>query len=90
LWRVFSAPPPKLADSAIVCRCEEITSARLRAEIRAGLTSLPALKKATRAGMGSCQGRFCAATIARLCHDTPGPDGFAAPARRCARFRSHR
>jgi D-hydroxyproline dehydrogenase subunit alpha len=79
LWRVFAAPPVQLDDAAIVCRCEEVTAARLRAEIAAGLTSLPALKKATRAGMGRCQGRFCAATVARLCPDAPESEGFAAP-----------
>jgi D-hydroxyproline dehydrogenase subunit alpha len=79
LWRVFAAPPVAIADSAIVCRCEEITASRLRAEIAAGLTSLPALKKATRAGMGRCQGRFCAATIARMCPGSVEPEGFAAP-----------
>ncbi len=79
LWRVFAAPPVAIADDAVVCRCEEITASRLRAEIAAGLTSLPALKKATRAGMGRCQGRFCASTIARLCPTAAGPEGFAAP-----------
>jgi D-hydroxyproline dehydrogenase subunit alpha len=79
LWRVYDAPPVAIADDTIVCRCEEVTAARLRAEIAAGLTSLPALKKATRAGMGRCQGRFCAATIARLCPAAPGAEDFAAP-----------
>ncbi len=79
LWRLFAAPPIAIADEAIVCRCEEITAARLRAEITAGLTSLPALKKATRAGMGRCQGRFCAATIARMCPSVAQPEAFAAP-----------
>ncbi|HEY0182641.1 MAG TPA: FAD-dependent oxidoreductase [Rhodopila sp.] len=79
LWRVFAAPPLPIADATVVCRCEEVSAGRLRAEIAAGLTSLPALKKATRAGMGRCQGRFCAATIARMGPAAPGPDGFAAP-----------
>jgi glycine/D-amino acid oxidase-like deaminating enzyme len=82
LWRMFRAPPPhldSLPDATIVCRCEEITAGRLRAELAGGLTSLPALKKATRAGMGRCQGRFCAATIARLCPDAPDDWSFAAP-----------
>ncbi len=79
LWQVFAAPAVAIADETIVCRCEEITASRLRTEITAGLTSLPALKKATRAGMGRCQGRFCAATIARLCPAGAAPDGFAAP-----------
>jgi glycine/D-amino acid oxidase-like deaminating enzyme len=82
LWRLFRSPAPlvaELPDAAIVCRCEEVTAGRLRAELGAGLISLPALKKATRAGMGRCQGRFCAATIARLCPDAPDDWSFAAP-----------
>jgi glycine/D-amino acid oxidase-like deaminating enzyme len=79
LWRVYAAPPPTIADATMVCRCEEVTAAWLRAEIASGLTSLPALKKATRAGMGRCQGRFCAATIARMCPGVPESEGFAAP-----------
>ena len=81
LWRVFRPPrsPAALADATIVCRCEEVTAGRLRQELAGGLTSLPALKKATRAGMGRCQGRFCSATIARLCPDAPDDFAFAAP-----------
>ena len=87
LWRLFAAPACRpIADDTIVCRCEEVTAGRLRAEIAAGLTSLPALKKATRAGMGRCQGRFCAATIARHVSRRP-PNRTPSPprARRCAR-----
>jgi glycine/D-amino acid oxidase-like deaminating enzyme len=82
LWRVFPTPPVdpgSIADATIVCRCEEVTAGMLRAEIAAGLHSLAALKKATRAGMGRCQGRFCASTVARLCPGVPEADGFAAP-----------
>jgi glycine/D-amino acid oxidase-like deaminating enzyme len=82
LWRVFPLPPVdpgSIADATIVCRCEEVTAGALRAELAAGLHSLPALKKATRAGMGRCQGRFCAATVARMCPGSSEPDDFAAP-----------
>jgi glycine/D-amino acid oxidase-like deaminating enzyme len=82
LWRVFPLPPvdpASIANETIVCRCEEVTAGRLRAELAAGLTSLPALKKATRAGMGRCQGRFCSATVAKLCPGEAEPEGFAAP-----------
>ena len=79
LWRVFAAAPVEIADETIVCRCEDVSAATLRAEIASGVTSLPALKKATRAGMGRCQGRFCAVTIARMCPAAAGSDGFAAP-----------
>ena len=71
LWRVFAAPPPAMPDDeTIVCRCEEVTAGRLRAELPQA-DSLPALKRATRAGMGPCQGRFCAATVLELCQDLP-------------------
>jgi len=82
LWRLFRPPAlhlDSLPDATIVCRCEEVSAGRLRAELAAGLISLPALKKATRAGMGRCQGRFCAATIARLCPEAPDDWSFAAP-----------
>ncbi|HTN10035.1 MAG TPA: FAD-dependent oxidoreductase, partial [Acetobacteraceae bacterium] len=80
LWALFPPPPPdEIADATIVCRCEEVTAGRLRREIAGGLVSIAALKKATRAGMGRCQGRFCAASIARLCPDAPQADAFAAP-----------
>ncbi len=79
LWQVFAAPPREVPDETIVCRCEEVTASRLRQEMAAGLTSVAALKKATRAGMGRCQGRFCAATIAAMCPQAPDAEGFAAP-----------
>jgi glycine/D-amino acid oxidase-like deaminating enzyme len=85
LWALFGPAPwvPKpwtlATDETVVCRCEEVTAGRIRAETEAGLASVAALKKATRAGMGPCQGRFCAATIARLCPDAPAEAAFAAP-----------
>ena len=80
LWTMFLPPAPDpIADDTIVCRCEDVTAGRLRAEIAGGLVSIAALKKATRAGMGRCQGRFCAGSIARLCPDTPAAESFAAP-----------
>jgi glycine/D-amino acid oxidase-like deaminating enzyme len=82
LWTLFPPPrlrPGTLTDETVVCRCEDVTAGRLRQELANGLTSLPALKKATRAGMGRCQGRFCAATVARLCPDAPDEFAFAAP-----------
>jgi glycine/D-amino acid oxidase-like deaminating enzyme len=90
LWRVFAPPAfdaTEVTDATIVCRCEEVTAGQLRQEIAGGLGSVAALKKATRAGMGRCQGRFCAATVARLAPGLPDAVGgglvdewaFAAP-----------
>ena len=81
LWRLFAAPPfdvAAIADTTIVCRCEEVTAGTLRREQARGVRSLAGLKKATRAGMGRCQGRLCGATVARLCGVTEEA-GFAAP-----------
>ena len=65
LWRLFEAPPfdpGAIDDSAIVCRCEEVTAGELRRLIAAGHDSPAALKRACRVGMGRCQGRYCAAS----------------------------
>jgi glycine/D-amino acid oxidase-like deaminating enzyme len=78
LWRLFEVPgfdAASLDDSTIVCRCEEVTAGALR---RAGAVSLAALKKATRAGMGRCQGRMCGATVARFANAIED-DAWAAP-----------
>jgi len=81
LWRFFSVPEfdaRAIADSTLVCRCEEVTAGQIRGAQADGAGSTGALKKATRAGMGRCQGRMCGATIARL---TGGIEetGWAAP-----------
>jgi D-hydroxyproline dehydrogenase subunit alpha len=82
LWRIYSPSPfdaAALADGITVCRCEEVTAGRLRTEIAHGATSLAALKRATRAGMGPCQGRFCAAIVVRFCAGRTEPLAFAFP-----------
>src|SRR3984957_12043672 len=82
LWTLFQPirlRPGSVPDETIVCRCEEVSAGRIRHELANGLASIAALKKATRAGMGRCQGRFCAATIARLFPDAPDDWSFAAP-----------
>jgi len=45
----------------IVCRCEQVTEAEIRAAIRrpVGARTVDAVKRRTRAGMGRCQGGFC-------------------------------
>jgi glycine/D-amino acid oxidase-like deaminating enzyme len=82
LWRLFHAPPldvAAIADEAIVCRCEEVTAGTLRGLIAAGHDSPASLKRACRAGMGRCQGRYCAAIVARMTNDTVSEFGLFAP-----------
>ena len=50
----------------ILCRCEEITEREVREAIEAGCRTVDEIKRATRAGMGPCQGRTCARLIERI------------------------
>lgn len=82
LWRLFEAAPQQAAaidSAAIVCRCEEVNAGMMREAMKAGHNTPAALKRATRAGMGRCQGRYCAPLIARLCSGEPGEFDLFAP-----------
>ncbi|HSX73730.1 MAG TPA: FAD/NAD(P)-binding oxidoreductase [Sphingobium sp.] len=79
-----AAFPPGLAanlpdDATIVCRCEEITAGALRAAIRDGAREMNLVRGLLRCGMGACQGRSCAATLARLLAEA-NPDRPVSPA----------
>ena len=55
----------------IICRCEEITEGQILDAIERGDTTLDAVKRRTRSGMGLCQGKTCARLVARLiCEQT--------------------
>lgn len=60
----IAATPPE--DSTLVCRCEEISAGSIRAAIRAGANDMNLLRGTLRCGMGLCQGRNCAVSVARL------------------------
>ncbi|HPJ01965.1 MAG TPA: NAD(P)/FAD-dependent oxidoreductase [Candidatus Limiplasma sp.] len=53
---------------AVVCRCEHITEAEIRAAIRrpVGATTVDGVKRRTRAGMGRCQGGFCSPRVMEI------------------------
>jgi len=56
-----------LTPETIVCRCEEVTLGTVDEAIaRRGACDLRSAKLTTRCGMGHCQGRLCAPTIAAL------------------------
>lgn len=52
----------------LVCRCEMVTEAEIRAAIRrpVGATTIDGVKRRTRAGMGRCQGGFCSPRVAEI------------------------
>ncbi len=64
-----------IAPETPVCRCEEVTRATVDACLAEGVQRLDTLKRITRAGMGFCQGRFCAPTLHLLAtrHADTGP-----------------
>lgn len=59
------------SDSAwgrIVCRCEKVTEAEIVSAIHSPLkaTTVDAVKRRTRAGMGRCQGGFCGPKVMQI------------------------
>ena len=69
LWRMHDiAPRPvgHLPDDTIVCRCEELALGSLRAGLAERPGHVGTLKRATRVGMGRCQGRYCGPVAARM------------------------
>lgn len=63
---LYAPRPPTLDDSTIVCRCEEVTAARIREAVDLGCLGLNQLKAFTRCGMGPCQGRMCGLAAAEV------------------------
>lgn len=69
LWQLYRAPrlATELATpETFICRCEEVTLSKIAAELDGGCSSVAALKRCTRSGMGGCQGRYCEPVLAAL------------------------
>ena len=69
LWRLHDVAPrplPLAEDETIVCRCEEVSLARLKRALDENPGHVGDLKRSTRLGMGRCQGRYCGPPAARL------------------------
>lgn len=85
LWKLFKAVPlsaPLATAETLLCRCESISHGDITAMIAGGITDIGSLKRASRAGMGRCQGRYCGpllmAALAEATGRAPGEDdGFA-------------
>ena len=58
----------------IICRCETVTEAEIRAAIRrpVGARTIDGIKRRTRAGMGRCQGGFCSPRVAAILSEELG------------------
>jgi NADPH-dependent 2,4-dienoyl-CoA reductase/sulfur reductase-like enzyme len=62
---------PRLTDQlaepeTLICRCEGVSLAAAEAAFAHGTESIGAVKRVTRAGMGRCQGRYCAPVLAEI------------------------
>jgi D-hydroxyproline dehydrogenase subunit alpha len=77
LWELYAspAPPDGVPDAdTLLCRCEEVSRGTIDAVLDGGCRTLGDLKRRTRAGMGRCQGRYCAPLLAeRLARHTGQP-----------------
>ncbi len=80
LWELYRSP--RLLDQlatadTIVCRCEDVTEGEIAAACKPWIAAAGPLKRATRAGMGKCQGRYCSPIVveaaARCAGTEPGP-----------------
>jgi NADPH-dependent 2,4-dienoyl-CoA reductase/sulfur reductase-like enzyme len=56
----------------VVCRCEGLTAADIRAAAAQGSLGPDQLKAYSRAGMGPCKGQMCGVTVAGLLADAQG------------------
>lgn len=82
LWRMYRAPARRLGhvpDETVICRCEETTFGDVRQALRQGLGDAGAVKRATRLGMGPCQGRYCRPLFEALLSEisSKSPDEFS-------------
>jgi D-hydroxyproline dehydrogenase subunit alpha len=68
LWSLFAqnggaaSPTP----ATLICRCEQVSRQRIEDVLAEGAASIGEVKRQTRAGMGRCQGRYCAMSIAMM------------------------
>jgi thioredoxin reductase len=82
LAQAYKAPPLDIArvpDETMICRCEEVRFGDARAALADGHGTAGAAKRATRIGMGPCQGRYCRPLLEALISAAGGqaPDEFS-------------
>ena len=67
LWSLYRGPRLDLAaGDTLVCRCENVARSAIEAAVAERIQHVGAIKRATRAGMGGCQGRYCGVVAAGL------------------------
>ena len=71
------AKQPEGAGTRPICRCEEIALEAVEQAIAEGARTLDDVKRRTRAGMGLCQGIYCAPELADVLAVRTGVDAGA-------------
>ena len=66
LFELNNNAMPRIDDSTLVCRCENVTWGDVLKSWDDGAQNLQAVKYWTRLGMGRCQGRICGVAVSRL------------------------
>lgn len=62
----------KTEEDVIVCRCQEVTKRDIIKAIEEGCHTVNEIKRATRAGMGLCQGRTCTRIVSKILAEVMG------------------
>ncbi len=65
-WELDALAARDPAYAHLVCRCEGVSEAEVVEAVRKGHATLDGVKYYTRAGMGRCQGGFCAYRVMRI------------------------
>ncbi len=68
-----TVPDESHGGDPIICRCERVSSSRIKAEIKNGTSDLNELKASLRCGMGSCGGKTCTTLIERMVNTEGDP-----------------
>jgi NADPH-dependent 2,4-dienoyl-CoA reductase/sulfur reductase-like enzyme len=70
LHQLYAVPPgwiEWLTPNTVICRCEEVSYARVKEAItQSGAGDAKTVKNLTRCGMGFCQGRICGSNVAAI------------------------
>lgn len=64
----------KVPDETLICRCEEVSAADIRATVNEGHWEINRVKAMCRVGMGRCQGRMCGLAATELVAHCSGRD----------------
>jgi D-hydroxyproline dehydrogenase subunit alpha len=79
LWQLFAPahPTPTVhTPETLLCRCEGVRFGDVDALLAAGTHDPGSIKRATRLGMGRCQGRYCGPLLAaRLAGERAAGEG---------------